>query len=354
MGNRKGLDGVRSIAIVKLSAMGDLVHALPVLAGLKRAKPELQVSWIVDARYADLLTGHPLLHEVIVLPVKRWQHKFNQLSTWQELYRSSQMLRSKHFDLTIDIQGLAKSAIMARLTGAPVRLGHNDQREGSRLLNKAVPRIGTNTHVTDHYLDVLRYLGIPDEPVEFPIYIDELSKQQIQALINKAGIRVDRLITVNASAGQPQKRWAPERFAEMADILSDEGYDVAFIGSPGDKPLVQTIRGYMKKNAYDLSGQTTIKALSELLRVSSMHICGDTGSAHIAAGLGTPVLGLYGPTNPSRSHPWGQLNHVISYYGTCEDCNNRFHCKLRICMDKILVDEVIEMAHKITSEVQHG
>ena len=354
MGNRKGLDGVKSIAIVKLSAMGDLVHALPVLAGLKRAKPELQISWIVDARYADLLTGHPMLHEVIVLPVKRWQHKFNQLSTWRELYRSSQMLRSKRFDLTIDIQGLAKSAIMARLTGAPMRLGHNDQREGSRLFNKAVPRIGTNTHVTDHYLDVLRYLGIPDEPVEFPIYIDELSKQQIQALINKAGIRVDRLITVNASAGQPQKRWAPERFAAMADILSDEGFDVAFIGSPGDKPLVQIIRGYMKKNAYDLSGQTTVKALAELLRISSMHICGDTGSAHIAAGLGTPVLGLYGPTNPSRSHPWGQLDRVISYYGTCEDCNNRFHCKLRICMDKILVDEVIEMAHKITSEVQHG
>lgn len=354
MRNKPNINEIDRIVIVKLSAIGDMVHALPVLAGLKRAKPDLQISWIVDSRYSGLLTDHPMLHEVIVLPVKRWQHNFNQISTWKEIWQASQKLRKQRFQLTIDVQGLAKSALMAWLTGARMRLGHSDQREGSRMLNYAVKRIGTNTHVTDNYLDILRYLGVPAEPVEFPIYIDEPARQQVCQLTTDAGIDLSKLITVNPSAGQPQKRWAPESFAAMADILSAEGFDVVFVGSPSDKPLVQQIVAQCHQSVYDLSGRTSLKALAELLRVSMVHISGDTGSAHIASGLGTAVLGLYGPTNPSRSHPWGQLHHVVSHYGVCTDCNSRFHCKLRICMDRISVDEVINMAHVIINEVRHG
>ncbi|MHB1461788.1 MAG: glycosyltransferase family 9 protein [Armatimonadota bacterium] len=350
---RPRIQDIDRLVIVKLSAIGDMVHALPVLAALKRAKPQMQISWIVDARYAGLLTDHPLLHEVIVLPVKRWQQGFHKASTWLEIGRASRKLRKAKFQLTIDIQGLAKSALMALLTGAKTRLGHSDQREGSHLLNRAVPRVGHITHVTDSYLDILRYLGVPAEPVEFPIYIDESAKKQVIELIAETGIDTAKLITINPSAGQPQKRWAPASFAETADILSAEGHDVVFVGSPNDKPLVQQIVAQCHQKVYDFSGRTSLKALAELLRISMMHISGDTGSAHIASGLGTAVLGLYGPTNPSRSHPWGQQQHVVSHYGCCEDCNSRFHCKLRICMDRISVDEVIDMAHVIINEVRH-
>ena len=162
---------IERVAIVKLSSIGDVVHALPVSVALKRSFPHLQITWITEERCAEMVTGNPYLHEVLTIPGKAWRHGAWHPRTWQEVHRMVSLLRSRRFQLAIDLQGLLKSAVAAWLTGAPVRIGYHWQREGAWMFNRVVPKEPTSVHVVQEYLDVARYLGAETEPVEFPLFL---------------------------------------------------------------------------------------------------------------------------------------------------------------------------------------
>lgn len=351
---RVDMQRIERVAIVKLSSIGDVVHALPVSVALKRSFPHLQITWITEERCAEMVTGNPYLHEVITIPGKAWRHGAWHPRTWQEVRRVAGVLRSRRFQLTIDLQGLLKSAVVAWLTGAPIRIGYHWQREGAWLFNQVVPKEPTSVHVVQEYLDVARYLGAETEPVEFPLYIPPEAEASACHLLEEGGIRPpDSFISINPSAGQPFKRWRTERWAEVITQI-DRRYQmpVVLVGGKADRSLADDIRSQTSAPFVDTVGRTNLKELAAILRRSVVHLCGDTGSAHISVALGRPVIGLYGPTNHLRTAPYGQEHRMITHKLECPVCNShkprREHSD---CMDMITVSEVMRMLERTLLEV---
>ncbi|MGC8784706.1 MAG: lipopolysaccharide heptosyltransferase I [Armatimonadota bacterium] len=345
---------IERVTIVKLSSIGDVVHALPVSAALKRSFPHLQITWITEERCAEVVTGNPYLHEVITIPGKTWRRGVWRPHTWQEVRRVVSLLRSRRFQLAIDLQGLLKSAVVAWLTGAPVRIGYHWQREGAWLFNRVVPKEPTSVHVVQEYLDVARYLGAETEPVEFPLFIPPEAEERVRRLLQEEGISPpEGFISINPSAGQPFKRWRAERWAELITLI-DWQYrlPVVLVGGKADRPLAEEIRARTAAPFVDLVGRTNLKELAVILRRSVVHLCGDTGSAHISAALGKPVIGLYGPTNHLRTSPYGQEHRMITHKHECPICNGRNPRREHSdCMDMITVSEVMQMLERTLLEV---
>ncbi len=348
------LKRIQRVAIVKLSSIGDVVHALPVSAALKRSFPHLQISWITEERCAEMVTGNPYLHEVLTIPGKAWRHGAWHPRTWQQVRQTVSVLRSRRFELTIDLQGLLKSAVVAWLTGAPLRIGYHWQREGAWLFNKVVPKEPTSVHVVQEYLDVARFLGAETEPVEFPLIIPREADERVERILLDEGLPASNgFISINPSAGQPFKRWRTERWAEVITYIHERHrLPVVLVGSRADRPLAEDIRARTSAPFVDMVGRTNLKELAAIVRRSLLHLCGDTGSAHIAVALGVPVIGLYGPTNHRRTSPYGQEHRMITHKDQCPVCNSpnprRQHSD---CMDMITVDEVVEMVERTLLEV---
>jgi hypothetical protein len=205
------LHRIERVAIVKLSSIGDVVHALPVSAALKRSFAHLQITWIVEERCAEMVTGNPYLHEVLTIPGKAWRHGAWHPRTWQEVQRIVGVLRSRHFQLTIDLQGLLKSAVVAWLTGAPVRIGYHWQREGAWLFNRVVPKEPSSKHAVQEYLDVARYLGAETEPVEFPLFIPREAEEQGLPSSQRSWNRCARRLYLHQSVCQPEVQKVADR-----------------------------------------------------------------------------------------------------------------------------------------------
>lgn len=343
---------IQRVAIVKLSSIGDVVHALPVSAALKRTYPHLQLSWIVEERCADMVTGNPYLSEVITIPGKAWRHGAWHPRTWREVRRILGMLRAPRFQLTIDLQGLLKSAVVAWLTGAPVRIGYHWQREGAWLFNRVVPKSPTSVHAVQEYLDVARFLGAETEPVEFPLYIPPEAEERVEQLLQQGSAPSEGFLSINPSAGQPYKRWRTQRWAELITRIHRQySLPVVLVGGKADIPLAEQIRAATEAPFVDLVGKTSLKELAAVLRRSLVHLCADTGSAHISVALGRPVIGLYGPTNHVRTSPYGQEHRLLTHKDECPICRTRPRQEHSDCMDRISVSEVMQMLERTLSEV---
>jgi lipopolysaccharide heptosyltransferase I len=351
---RVDLNRIERVAIVKLTSIGDVVHALPVAAALKRSFPHLQLSWIVEERCAEMVTGNPYLHEVLTIPGKAWRHGAWHPRTWQQVRRLVQELRARRFQLTIDLQGLLKSAVVARLTGAPTRIGYYWQREGAWLFNRVVPKQRDSTHAVQEYLDVARFLGAEAEPIEFPLYIPAQADERVQLLLENAGIvPAEGFISINPSAGRPFKRWRTQRWAELITQIDQRFHlPVVLVGSKADRPLAEEIRASTPVAFADMVGHTNLKELAAILRRSLIHLCGDTGSAHISVALNKPVIGLYGPSDPVRTSPYGQEHRLITHKHECVMCNGRKSRREHSdCMDMITVEEVVQVLERTLLEV---
>lgn len=345
---------IERVAIVKLSSIGDVVHALPVSAALKRSFPHLRIAWITEERCAEMVTGNPYLHEVLTIPGKAWRHGAWHPRTWRQVRQTAEMLRSRRFQLAIDLQGLLKSAVVAWLTGAPIRIGYHWQREGAWLFNRVVPRQADSVHVVQEYLDVARFLGAQTEPVEFPLHVPVEADERVCQMLNEGGISAAQdFISINPSAGQPFKRWRTDRWAEVVTLVAQRyQLPIVLVGSKADRPLADDIRARANAPFVDLVGRTNLKELTAVLARSLLHLCADTGSAHISVALGRAVVGLYGPTNHRRTGPYGMEHRIITHKESCPICadgnSRREHSD---CMDMITVREVLEMVDRTLQEV---
>lgn len=353
LAQRIDLNRVERVAIVKMSSIGDVVHALPVSAALKRSFPHLQLSWIVDERCAEIVVGNPCLHEVISLPLKTLRTNLWQSQRRRLLRQTIRDLRSRRFEVTIDLQGLLKSAVVAWLTGAPYRFGYYWQREGAWLFNRVVPRHRDSVHVVDVYLDVARFLGAQTEPVEFPLYIPPEAQQRVSELLEQAGVAPPRrFLSINLSGGQSFKRWPVVQWARfIEEAVRRYDIPIVVVGSRADLPLVEQLSAFTSAPFISFVGKTNLKELAALMRYSLIHICGDTGSGHIAAALGTPVIGLYGATSPLRSGPYGQLHRVVSYREDPDTHHATLMAERPEYMERIRVEDVLQRLEQTLGEV---
>ena len=331
-----------NILIVKLSAIGDVIHTLPSLAALRRLYPEANITWVVEDASSDLISGHPYLDKVIVSHRKEWVRDMKRglvSKPIREIRAFIDDLRRQSYDLVIDFHGLIKSAAIVLLSSGKRKLGYDSMQELSGLfLNEKIPE-DMRKHAVDRYLDFLRYLGSDAKEPEFLIPIGEENNSRVEALLQRNKIdKKDSFVAVSPVALWDTKLWADEKFAALCDRVSEElKVSVVFTGSERGK--LEQIQSLMKTPSVNLGGETTLRDLAYLYQRSALLITTDSVPMHIAAAVGTPVIALFGPTDPLRTGPYGKGHLVIRRELSCSPCFLK-KCNSMKCMSDITVDEV--------------
>jgi len=342
-----------SLLIVKMSSIGDVVHALPVAPALRRRYPQARISWAVEQWVAPLLAGHPAVDHVIELPPMQWRRAGR--SWWRAFARGLRDLRAQAYDATLDLQGLLKSAVVTLLSGAPVRVGMHGQREGAWLASRSIPHPPQPLHVVDDYLRCAGFLGAAPTPVSFGLAVHPAAAESVAMAMTETGIPLDRpLIVINPSASTLSKTWPVERWAAVACALAADGAVVLVGGREATARHAAVHRQASGRlgRLYDFTGRTTLAELVALLDRCALHIAPDTGSAHIAAALGKPVVGLYGPTLPWRKAPYGQGDLVVRHDDSCGRACPRLCLRGRRCLQAARPTELIEQARRVLARGQ--
>lgn len=344
------------ILIVKLSAIGDVVHTLPALNALRRYYPKAHITWLVEEAAADLVIGHPALDEVLVSRRKTWI-KGLRGSQWRYQLKAMaafiKTLRRHHFDLLFDFQFSLKGAILIALTRAGRKIGYDkglEHQEHSYLvLNERIPAVSMENHALDRGLKLLEAAGIPCDAIEYRLPIDAEHRKRAEQLLHNNGLTGhEAFAAINPMAQWESKLWDRQGFAEVADGLQKHyKVPVVFTGGPDDRPYIDDILGRMHTSAPNLAGRTDLLTLSALLQSATMMITTDTGPMHIAAAVETPTVALFGPTAPWRTGPYGKGHRVIQACRECLPCFKR-HCpEAKNCMAAISVEQVLAAAAEL-------
>lgn len=308
-------DGRRlKIALVKLSSLGDVIHALPVARALRRSFPGAHLTWVVEAREYVLLREHPDLDIVLPVDTRLWRRLIRRPAgarqVWAKLGRLHKRIRASRFDVTLDLQGLVKSGLLTAYTGAPFRIGFSPGwcREWPNALftNRHVTPPPHAVHVVEQYLALLGPLGITGGTPEFYVPARPEAERRMEEFLGEQGIkRRDLLIALNPGAGRENKRWPIDHMRALAERLGAEpGVRLVLLWGPDEIHMARQIRDGLSVKAI-LAPPTDLDELASLLRRCRLMIANDTGPLHLAAALGTPCLGLYGPTSPERNGPYG-------------------------------------------------
>lgn len=283
------------ILVLRLSALGDVIHTVPAVVSLRHANPDTRISWVVEAPYRELVE---IVAGVDAIPVrlKKWGRALR--ASRSEIREAIRAMRGA--DASIDFQGLVKSAALGRLAGARRRVGFAPAavREKVALLftNDRVD-VDVTKHVVEQNLALAAHFGASAED-------PGVDWQRFAADPERKLTAYRDAIVILPGAGKPNKIWPAERFRELRERLGDR---VVVAWGPGEREMAEAIGG-------QLAPATNLRELAHLLGHGRVVIGGDTGPLHLAAALRTPVVGLYGPTNPARNGPYGQLNHCVSTY----------------------------------------
>jgi len=329
----------RRILFIKPSSLGDIVHAMPVLAALRRRFPLVSVTWLVKRQWAGVVERIEGVDDICVVAPG--------LAGWLS---QVPRLRAQGFDLAVDLQGLFRSGAMAWLSGCATRIGFANAREGSPwLYTHRVPVPATEMHAVDRYLLVARALGAQaqGEP-EFRFRPLSDDRSLVADLLSRQGMPADASwIAMNVSARWATKRWPRESFAAVADRLQQEGVGrVVLIGGPDEQADTEAVRRLMRTAPADLTGQTKVGLLPALLQAASLLITNDSGPMHVAAAVGTPVVALFGPTSPVRTGPYGRPHLALTSGVACSPCFSR-QCRNQVqleCLTGISPARVLEAA----------
>ncbi len=312
----------RRVLVIKLSSLGDLFHALPAVHGL-RAGWGAAIDWAVHPPYQDLVRCFRDVRQVVPL---------DRSASPRALLDNLRRLRAQSYDWVVDLQGILKSAVAARAARARRRLGPSFHREGARWLYDAVagPR-DKQRHAVDELLDAVRCLGLPVPPPVFPVAFPAQRPSEPRP----------RVALVPWSRW-PSKTWPAPSFARVAAELQEQaGASLYVLGGPGDRPAAEALCREIGRPAANLAGALALPALGGLLQAMDLVIGNDSGPVHMAASVGTPVLALFGPTDPLRTGPYGAGHRVLRAQLRCQPCFSR-RCRFRdtSCLRAITPDTV--------------
>jgi lipopolysaccharide heptosyltransferase II len=332
------------ILILKPSSLGDVVQALPVLRLLKQHLPNSEIWWWIESTLAPLLEGDPDLAGIVPFDRRRWAAPRN----WAALWRGICWTRQQAFDWVIDLQCLARSGAYAWLANGKLLVGLDEPREMARgFYDVVVRRPSFHTHAVDWYLQVLPRLGVPVTPLFqwLPLRPDVAA-----AVRAKWPVQGARWVVLQPGARWLNKRWPTESFAKLLRRLAEVRTDLRFaiLGGTEDQPLGETIAQAAPGRCLDLTGKLSLPEMVEWLRLCELMITNDTGPMHVAAALGTRVVGLFGPTEPRRTGPYGQQEHVLQLELPCSPCLKsrcRFYKPLE-CLRALSPETVFDAVRK--------
>jgi lipopolysaccharide heptosyltransferase I len=301
----QGLDPRTRILIVRLSAIGDVLHGLPVLNALRDSLPRALIGWVVEGTGAQLLGGHRALDELVVVP-RKW------LKSPRTVLAMRRRLRELRFDVAIDLQGLTKSAVAAWLSGAPRRIGFDgrDGRELSRWLNNELVD-ATKTHVVDRNLELLAPLGITNARARFDLEDAPSDARRAEEILRAGGLG-DRFALVNPGAGWPSKVWPADRYAGVARHLGTRHAMPTLVVWAGDVERAWAERIVAGSAGFaQLAPPTSLRELAAVARRAALLVSSDTGPLHLAAAVDTPCVGLFGPMPAERNGPYGSQHVAV-------------------------------------------
>ena len=341
-----------TILIVRLGALGDIVHAIPVAVALRRAYPDAQIDWVVSARHREILDLVPVLNRRIVVNDR------GSAAGGLSLRAAIRLLRQTQYDIAFDLQGLIKSALIARLSGARRVMGFNARYARESLARAFYTDVydpggegiyaATETrHVVTINLGMLGLLGLPPGPVEFRLEAPR-SADMSRVIAQAHG----PFALLNTGAAWPNKRWPAPRLAELATQLRTR-HDIASIvlWGPGERALADEVVAKADGAAL-IAPPTTIADVVALASAAAVMVSGDTGPTHIASAVGTPIVGIYGPTRPERNGPLGVDDESVSRAAACV-CHHLRECRReRMCLLDIEVGEVLAAVERRLSAVE--
>jgi lipopolysaccharide heptosyltransferase I len=324
-------DGSPRFLIVRLGSLGDVIHAIPAAAALRRRYPEARIDWLVDPLYVALLKLVSGLDERVPL---------NTRGPWLQLLSTIGWLRGQRYDAAIDLQGLIKSAVLARSAGARRTFGmpREQLREpmaGSLYTDVVDP--GDAVHVIHKNLRVLSGLDVEDTRVMFPLQIPATKATDAVA----ARFAPDDYVVINPGAAWPNKRWPARRFGTLAAMVRERrGLRTLVLWGPGEQALAEAVASE-SSGAADVAPSTVVVDLFGILQRARLLVSGDTGPLHIGAAVGTPIVALFGPTISGRNGPWAPGDVSVSRVERCV-CHYERRCRLSTpCIEDIGVEEVL-------------
>lgn len=339
-----------NILLVRLSAIGDILFASPLIAALRRAYPRARIAWLVQPEYRGLLDRHPDLDEVIACPVGHWRRLWREGrvgALWSGIQALRANLRARRFDLAIDLQGLLKSGALTWVSGARERIGLGS-REGSRwLMTRTLARGGDPRRIGSEYLHLAQTLGLPVDGFEMAVHYGEAEADFADGVIADRGLEEGYAVLCPFTT-RPQKHWVEERWAELAVRLRRElGLTPLLLGGPADRDPAARIRDAADGPLVDLTGETALAEAAALIARAGLMVGVDTGLGHMGIAFRTPSLLLFGSTRPYLDT--GRANARVLYHPLdCSPCKRHPTCEGAFtCMRLIGVDEVLDAARLV-------
>lgn len=299
---------------MRLSAMGDILHALPAAAALREAHPEWHIGWAVEPQWRPLLategaTGRgpamPIVDNIHIIPARQWARSPVSPKTLRQIRYARRELRAEKYDICVDLQGSVRSAVIAKWARAKRLIGEDTPRERAarHFFNERIPTHGV--HVIEQATEVINAVAGETLPIKLPsLPIDPEAECKAEALPKP-------FVLLNPGAGWGAKRWPPERYAAVAMCLRDASYNVLVNTGPGEESLASEIATRSEGAATAL--HPSISELISVTRRAALVIGGDTGPLHLASALGRPVVGIFGPTDPARNGPFGGRFRVLRH-----------------------------------------
>ena len=310
----------KRILIVRLSSMGDVIHALPAATALRQAFPDATIGWLIEERWAELLCTvptprfgprspqRPLVDAVHAVNLKQWRSSLLASQTWERIAASLSDLRWAHCDVALDLQGAMRSAILARWSGAPVSYGAAKPRENPASLWYTRKVMTRGTHVVEQYCEIAE--AVIGHKIDIPDAVlpcDPLAEERVMKRLHEHNIR--DFVILNPGAGWGAKQWPASRYGEIAKQLAQQGIRSIINFGPKEETIAKVAETASAGTAESMS--FSISELIALTRHARLFIGGDTGPMHLAAALHIPVVGLFGPTDPARNGPFATRNIVL-------------------------------------------
>jgi heptosyltransferase-1 len=338
--------GRPAILIVRLSAIGDVVFASPLIHALRLRYPAAHISWLVQPECRALLEHHPELDEVIVWPRGEWEALWKQrrwLALWRAIRQFRKTLHEHRFDMALDVHSLMKSGFLTWLSGAPQRIGLGSREGSQRLMTRVVDKGEDSRRIGSEYLRLAEVLGLPVEPFEMDVVLGEADDRFAKKLIEERGLQHGYAVICPFTT-RPQKHWFETSWIELVPQLQQLGLQVVLLGGPGDREAAARIQAGVNGTLTSLVGDTSLTQAAALIKHAALVIGVDTGLTHMGIAFKRPSISLFGSTCPylDTTHD----NAVVLYHKLdCSPCKRRPTCDGRFdCMRAITVNEVLDQA----------
>ncbi len=332
------------ILLIKPSALGDVVHTIPVLVKLRRRYPDARIDWLITPENAEIVRCHPALSNVV--PFARRELRCTPAGL-QRMFGLLHRIRCGRYEMVLDLQGQMRSALFTLVSAAPVRIGFDKPvkrspttselhqlrnvprhgwagaREGSWIAySHRIPIPTLDVHAIDRYLWVGEMLGFDRESPDQTLHLPSSAEGELRELLLHPQVGTRPLAVVVPGSMWETKQWGPDRFAVVCRHLVTEGFAVVIAGSGKEKRLCQQISALCPQ-ALDASGRTSCAGLAALIRKAALCVTNDSGSMHLAVATGTPTVSIFGPTNPVHIGPYGRPGAVVRADLPCSPCNYR-------------------------------